>query len=61
QATKKMQSLIAPILNQRLTPDLVMQGKLSSFQAIGVFADETALQVRVVAEGTLDLLTSEGS
>ncbi|MCP9463697.1 MAG: DUF4403 family protein [Nitrospira sp.] len=61
QATKKMQSLIAPILNQRLTPDLVMQGKLSSFQAIGVFADETALQVRVVADGTLDLLTSEGS
>ncbi len=61
QATKKMQSLIAPLLNQRLTPDLVMRGKLSSFQAISVFADETALQVRVVAEGTLDLLTSGGS
>ncbi|CUQ68170.1 protein of unknown function [Candidatus Nitrospira inopinata] len=61
QATKKMQNLIVPVLNQRLSPDLVMRGKLSSFQGIGVFADEAALQVRVVAEGTLDLLTSGGS
>lgn len=60
QATKKMQNLIVPVLNQRLSPDLVMRGKLSSFQGIGVFADEAALQVRVVAEGTLDLLTSGG-
>ncbi|MCP9470771.1 MAG: DUF4403 family protein [Nitrospira sp.] len=60
QATKKMQSLIVPVLNQRLSPGLVMRGKLSSFQGIGVFADEAALQVRVVAEGTLDLLTSGG-
>ncbi|MFN3681926.1 MAG: DUF4403 family protein, partial [Nitrospira sp.] len=59
QATKKMQSLIAPLLNQRLTPDRVMRGKLSSFQAISVFADETALQVRVVADGMLDLVSGE--
>lgn len=56
QATKKMQSLLTPVLNQRLMPNLVMRGRLPSFQVIGVFADETALQVRVVADGTLDLL-----
>ncbi len=61
QATKKMQNLIAPVLNQRLSPDLVMRGKLSSFQGIGVFADTAALQVRVVADGTLNLEVGGGS
>lgn len=61
QATQKMQNLIAPVLNQRLSPDLVMRGKLSSFRGIGVVADTTTLQVRVVAEGALTLEVGGGS
>lgn len=60
-ATKKVQSLLAPALMRRMSQTVTMDGRMTSVQGIGVFADSDALSVRSIAEGTLSLTISNGS
>lgn len=58
---KQVQDLLAPAMNYRLNQALLLQGKLASVQAIGVFADTKGLHVQVMAEGKLNVKTLGGS
>jgi hypothetical protein len=58
---KQAQDLLTPAMNYRLNQALLLQGKLASVQAIGVFADAKGLHIQVMAEGTLNVKALGGS
>ena len=60
-ATNQVRDLLAPVLNRRLSQTITMEGRMTSVQGIGVFADVDALHVRSAVEGSLDVRVSGGS
>lgn len=59
--TNQVRDLLAPVLNQRLSQTITLEGRLTSVQGIGVFADVNALSVRSAAEGAFDVRVNGGS
>ena len=60
-ATKKVQSLLAPALMRRLSQTVTMDGRMTSVQGIDVFAVDTGLSIRSIAEGAVTVTISNGS
>jgi hypothetical protein len=61
EATTHVRKLLAPLLNRRLSQTIAMEGRMTSVQGIGVFADVNALSIRSMAEGTLNVTVVGGS
>ncbi len=58
-ATDRVRGLLTTTLHRALSPSISMHGTVESVQGIGVFADSTALHVRTMSDGTLDVTVTD--